>query len=198
MNIFRKQKRENEFWDWFQKNEDRLFHFTKDQDTIFSALSSAMHKVHSDLTFEFGPEIDGKREFVISADGQRNVFPTVESLFTLAPSLPRWTFTKFRPRRHAAGMVHLNGLEIKAQDVEVSMEADGEKVGLNVFMLGYDSEDRRYLNIAFIILDHIIGEFDMETKVGFINVKPFDETSLRTRFSLDFLPIAFDDFAMRK
>jgi hypothetical protein len=59
------------FWKWFVDNEDELFNFERDQDVVFDALSDALHLVSEQLTFEFGPKEDGRREFVISADGNR-------------------------------------------------------------------------------------------------------------------------------
>jgi hypothetical protein len=60
---------ETVFWRWFQANQEKLFDFERDQERIFDLLLAEMHKVDSDLTFEFGPEKNGKREFVISAGG---------------------------------------------------------------------------------------------------------------------------------
>jgi len=101
MPLFKRVSREEEFWNWFQKNEDSIFNFEKDQETIFSNLQSALHKVNQNLTFEFSRVKDNKREFVISADGLKSAFSAVESLFTSAPVLPRWIFIKFRPRRES-------------------------------------------------------------------------------------------------
>src|SRR5258705_9521609 len=87
------------FWKWFIKNERRLFEFDTAQEKIFGELSKELKKVHGDLTFEFGPVQDGKREFVLSAGGIKSAFPSVESLYAKAPPLPRWVWVKYRPRR---------------------------------------------------------------------------------------------------
>src|SRR5258708_6440308 len=86
---------ESDFWAWFQKNEALLFDFEKDQEKVFDSLAAALHKVHPSLTFEFAPRQGGRREFVISADGIKDAFPKVESLYTSAPRIPRWQFIKF-------------------------------------------------------------------------------------------------------
>ena len=193
----KRSSREAEFWGWFEKNEDRLFHFEHDRERIFGRLMTAIHRVHPDLTFEFGPVEGGNREFVISADGHGAAFPAVEAVFAAAPSLPRWKFTKFRPRRPAMGL-KIQGVTVNPEDLEVSVEADGNKVGLTVFMRGFDEAEEEALTYAaFIMLDHAVGEYDMETQVGFVSVKAFDEETPRARFSLQFLPIAFDDFVKR-
>jgi hypothetical protein len=76
---------ESDFWRWFQKNENALFDFERDQERTFDRLAAEMQKVDPSLTFEFGPKDDGRREFVISADGIVEAFPKVESLYAAAP-----------------------------------------------------------------------------------------------------------------
>src|ERR1700722_18171438 len=65
----RAQATPEDFWKWFQSNEDTLFNFEKNREQTFDKLGAEMHKLNPSLTFEFGPIEDGKREFVISADG---------------------------------------------------------------------------------------------------------------------------------
>jgi len=192
-----KKSPEAQFWAWFEKNQDMLFHFERDQERTFDKLNAAMSKVHPDLTFEFGPDQDGKREFVISADGLKDAFPAVESLHASAPSLPRWTFIEFRPRRSAM-TIQMGDVKLEPKDIEVAVEADGDKAGFTVFVKGYDeSQSQQYKHAAFIMLDQAIGEYDMETKVGFIEVKPFEQESEYKRHGLDDLPRMFDEFMKR-
>lgn len=97
--------KEKRFWKWFQKNEDQLFNFERNQEPIFDDLQKRMTAVAQNLTFLFGPiRDDGKREFIISADGRAESFPAVEALHDAAPLLPRWIWIKYRPRlEHDSG-----------------------------------------------------------------------------------------------
>lgn len=191
------QSPESRFWIWFEENQDEIYHFERDQERTFDKLQEALSKVHPDLTFEFGPVEDGKREFVISADGIIEAFPAVEALHSSAPSLPRWTIIKFRPRRPAME-IRLGDLKLEPTDIGVSIEADGSKAGLTVFLKDFDqSRTDQYRQAVFIMLDQAIGEYDMETKVGFIELQPFEINSEFERYSLDELPRRFDDFLKR-
>jgi len=192
-----KKSPEAEFWSWFEKNQEMLFHFERDQKRTFDKLNAAMSKVHPDITFEFGPDENGKREFVISADGLKTAFPAVESFYTAAPSLPRWKFIKFRPRRSPMEL-QIGELKIKPEDIEVAVEPDGDKAGLTVFVRGFDkAREKQFSQAAFIMLDQAIGEYDMEMKVGFITIKTFEETSQYRRHGLAALPAVFDEFLKR-
>jgi len=57
------------FLEWFKTNEANLFSIDKDRERTFARVGTEMHKLSRSLTLEFGPVEEGKREFVISADG---------------------------------------------------------------------------------------------------------------------------------
>lgn len=185
---------EQEFWKWFQKNETSLFNFEKNQDAVFQTLSTQMKKVHESLTFEFGPIKEGKREFVISGDGDKKAFPAVENLHADAPKLDRWVFIKFRPRRTPMD-IEYSGVRVKTDDVFCTVEPDRGKAGITVFIRGYQVEQHKtYAGITFLMLDQALGEYDVETKVGFIQTKPFSAASELEKKPFKEVAKIFDDF----
>ena len=182
---------EQDFWRWFQQHEATLFDFERDQEATFDRLATEMHKVDPDLTFEFGPKDQGRREFVISADGMRRAFPKVESLFAEAPELPRWKIVKFRPRRAPAD-IEYQGVEVSAAKVAVILEARGALVDLTVLMPDCAVATAKACQaIAFLLLDQALGEHDVETKVGRIAVGDPSRGDA-SAVPLRALPMAFD------
>lgn len=185
---------EQDFWQWFQKNEDTLFHFEKDQERVFGRLAAQMKRLHPSLTFEFGPVANGKREFVISADGIKEAFPAVERLHAAAPKFDRWVFIKFRPRRTPMDLEY-EGVKVKADAILCSVRQDKAKVGVTVYIPGYrEAEDKTYAGIAFLFLDQALGEYDVETKVGFIEVKDVAEKTQVEKKPLQELTRLVDEF----
>jgi hypothetical protein len=185
---------ENEFWNWFEKNENRLFTFETDRDRVFDEIAGKMKNVHESVTFEFGPVVDGKREFVISADGIKDAFPAVEKLYESAPKLSRWKFIKFRPRRVPMD-INYGGVKVKKADVFCTVEPDGNKAGVTVYIRGYqDRLKNQYTAIAFLMLDQALGEYDVETKVGFIEVHDFAKPSKLEKKPLADVTQVFDAF----
>lgn len=190
---------ESEFWQWFQKNDAMLFDYERDQEKVFDLLAAAMQKVHPSLTFEFGPKEGGRREFVISADGIREAFPKVESLYASAPRLQHWKFIKFRPRREPLDLVEYGGASVKPKDVTVVLRPQGKQVALTVLIPGYPGSSRdAYVGVAYLLLDQALGEYDVETRVGRIDVAtPGDNPAGAVPLSQ--LPRAFDaHFASRR
>ena len=187
------------FWKWFNANESRLYDFEKDQNRIFQELKSELTKVDQSLTFEFGPKENGVRDFVISADGKRSAFPQVIALAEKAPDLSRWRVIKFRPRRPAFAELQYEGVNRKLDQIKFTLVSDGGKAGITIFIDGYDSARRNaFLGIAFLYLDNCLGEYDVETKVGFVEVKAMTEPSKSEKIPLAEITKTFDRFVAAK
>jgi hypothetical protein len=188
---------ENRFWTWFQANEASLYDFQKNQPRIFDQLSAEMHKIHPALTFEFGPIQEGRREFIISADGLKEAFPKVESLYAAAPQLPRWKFTKFRQRGKPLDIAY-EGISVKADAVAAMAKADGAKAKVTVFLPDYSAAaHQKYQSIAFLFLNRALGEYDVQTRVSEVQVASSAHAPAEA-FSLDAFPKAFDGMWSRQ
>jgi len=155
-----------------------------------------MKKIDPNLTFEFGPKKNGKRDFVISAGGIQSAFPVVIALYNAAPKLDRWNFIKFRPRREFADTsLKLNGAEVAAKDISFALAPEGSKVGITLYMKGYTATpDQTYEQIAYLMLDTALGEYDVETKVGAIAVKDATTDDQVKKSPLKDLPSAVDAY----
>ena len=185
---------QQDFWAWFTKDEAALFDFEKDQDHVFKDLAEQMQKVDPNLTFEFGPKKDGKREFVISAGGIKASFPAVVSLYNSAPKLDRWTFIKFRPRRPIGDTdVEFQGVKVAPKDISFILLPDGDKADLLIFIAGMtDAQKETYEQIAYLTLDQAVGEYDVETKIGGIEIHPADVRTKSDKRPIAELPGALD------
>lgn len=185
---------EDVFWKWFVVNESRLFEFEKDQEGIFDELGKEMKLVNSDLTFELGPVQNGKREFVISAGGIRSAFPAVETLYNRAPALQRWVWIKYRPRRLPINDLEFGGRKVKADDVRYLLANDGDKVGIVLFFDGYNAEEKNtFGQIGYLFLDEALGEYAVETRVGFIEFQSRESLHFSRSSPLNELPTQFDE-----
>ncbi|PTT92027.1 hypothetical protein DBR42_02790 [Pelomonas sp. HMWF004] len=182
---------EADFWRWFKQNEVMLFDFEQDQERIFDKLGAQLQRVNpGGLAFEFGPKQNGRREFVISGDGLRKNIPAVEHLAAAAPDLPRWKIVKFRPRREPFDIGY-HGIMVKASTVSAWLHPNGDRVDVTFLMPGYTAEKHQpYLGIAFLVLDQALGEYDVMTRVGVVDVQAPNVSQPAVK--LEQLPMAFD------
>lgn len=189
------ESKEAIFWHWFQANESRLFDVEKDREKIFDELGMQLHRIRPELTFEFGPQHDGKREFVLSADGIKDAFPAVIALADAAPSLSRWKITKFRPRRGFQSPVTINGFRLTPDQVRYTIAPDGDKAGLTLFIDGYAPDEReKFASAIYLMLDQTLGEYDVETKVGFVELEPASTPSRLAKQPFSSLAESFDQW----
>lgn len=186
-------KKEDAFWQWFKANEERIFTFELDREAIFDEIEEQLRQIDLNLTFEFGSLKDGKREFVISAGGIRSAFPAVESLHAKAPPLEKWIVIKFRQRRLPLYNVEFGGKNVKTKDVQYLTRKDGEKVGIVLFMRNYNEEEEMtYMQIGYLFLDQALGEYAVETQVGFIEFQSQDSASFQQSLPLETMSARFD------
>lgn len=184
-----------EFWAWFRSNEERLYHFESDQDQILGELGERLERVHGDLCFEFSPvRDDGTREFVVSAGGIAESFPVVEAMVSAAPELPRWRWVRLRPRRPSfGGEISIAGDRLNTDQVRFKLYRDGEKVGIALFIDGLTEARREALSqAAWILLDAALGEFTIETQVGFVDLLDAEHRHAAGACPVEELPAAFD------
>jgi hypothetical protein len=186
--------REKTFWRWFAEHANELFYFERNQATLFEQLMVRLGKIHTDVTFEIGPEFKGRREFVISAGGIKRAFPSVSSLAAAAPEMPNWTVTAFRPRRSVESVVDFNGVSVDPKDVAYSLFLhDKSEIGLYLFSPGYIDGNEVLGEIGYLLLDEALGEYDVEMKLGLIKFFRPEEETPGPRFPLCDLAAHFDE-----
>ncbi len=187
---------QGQFWNWFIHHESELFNFDPEQiverERIFDEIASEIQKIDPDLSFEFGPNGTPKREFVISASGRHRAFPAVVSLADAAPPLDRWQVIAFRPRRTPINVVEYGGKRVDPMDVQFSLRDNGKMAGVYLFIPGFRENDTESKIIGYIMLDEALGEYDVETRLGHIEMFSPQTATDGDRYPLRDLPKLFD------
>lgn len=172
------KSKESKFWEWFIKNEDFLSNWKKDQTNVFNSLYGQLQKVKKGLTFVFGPVHDGKQEFIISADGFPPLIPFVQNLMKNAPKLENWKIIAFRPVMPKLDSIIINETEIDPKKLRfIFNESNEDRINLTFFIEGDKNRHQEYQNATFIFLDHLIGEYNVMTKIGGIQWSLGDKKS---------------------
>jgi hypothetical protein len=174
--LFRNGNKHKEFWDWFTKHSDDFFHLNEENyDFLFTKLNKQLSKVNRDLTYEFSAElIDGNREFIISADGIYSAFPDVIQLVETAPEINDFKIIAFRQRGNDFN-IQYNEVELDPANVFFSYLVQDHHIDIILYIKGYDPNNQDWEGAAFILLDTLIGEYDVVTKIGEIDFRPFQE-----------------------
>ena len=176
-NLFKKKITEKEFWSWFEKNSEDYFQLDENNyDLLFNKLGLQLSKYHKDLTFEFSIEMNqGKREFIISAEGMVSAFPAVIKLVEEAPSLEKFNVVAFRQRQNSEQEIYFEDIVLNTEDIFFTYREDKQMDCLDIviYIKGYSEENDQFIAATFIMLDSLIGEYDVGVKLGEINFEPY-------------------------
>ncbi len=171
------------FWRWFEENADELRAET-DGDLVVDTIGAELSKVHEGLIGELAR--DGTHHaLVLSANGNRALFPFVERLFARRPEIADWEIIAFRPPATEGdlGVIDMDGQQLDTKLIRFisSPDASGGKIELDVYVPGYTEEDETIGAMGFIALDHTVGEYAMETRIGGIAWYPLEDAPERAR-----------------
>lgn len=174
--MFFKKDKKKEFWKWFVKNKSKfeVFITTKSRTdfSLYHELSRKIKKVNEEIIPELTME-EEKYVLIISCGGISAGIKSVQELAASAPEINNWIVKKFR---QPTDKITLNyeGLELEMSDLQVDydLDMDREKVNIVYKIKGYEESDKRYTSLGFLYLDHILGEFNVMTRVGYIDFEP--------------------------
>jgi hypothetical protein len=168
------------FWQWFRAHSAELRKVTDGRESICSKLEAQMQAVHHGLTFAFGRKVDGDREFIVSADGARPIFPVVQKLVTSAPGIPGWKIIAFRPAGGWGLKFKMDGLIMAADDIWYAAQMNGEVIDLALYVdySAVKADAKSVAQGACILLDHGLGEYIVGTRIGRIDFQPLPDDPL--------------------
>jgi hypothetical protein len=173
--------REAAFWTWFAKEEVRLANEARAKDPrgAMMEISGHLEAIDPGAVGELAiqPDEMHPHTLVVSANGDTKAFPVVKKIVAAAPPLTKWKVVAFRQRREVGQSLQLDGFEAKQADF-FFREAGraGGKVNVEVLVKGMNDGNQKIVQqAAFLMLDHLVGEYDVETKLAGISVKPLPE-----------------------
>jgi len=171
--------KEEQFWNWFSANQEALYHATHESVDLYSTLDEQLNKVHSGLTFEFSynPK-NAVKEFYISADGMKEHFPAVIDLVKIAPKFPNWTIRAFRQRISNEGIIiSIGPIDLSYDDLFFQYSPDHSKISLKIYARNFQNNNG-FVGAIFILLDALLGEYDVATQISTIEWEELDEDNI--------------------
>lgn len=151
------------FWRWFTENCSRFRTMqTSSREELLDEIMDNLHQIDEGLFFEVSEPQDGICDFVITAEGRKELFALVDQVVAAAPSLQGWTFTALRPPMGFSfaidyGNVHLDPDELWF--LPLSAGNDEEHLGVQIGIPKLKKRDEEEaLSASYILLDTGLGE----------------------------------------
>jgi len=159
------------FWAWFSEHAAEL-RGTTDLRAVMERISTELERSYPGVFAEIG--VDGDQHvLVISADGDKKRFAGVQEVYAARPALAGWKIVAFR-QRDPSFSIEMEG---KSVDPKIAKFIGRPGVGtldIQVYLPAYQRDDVVMRKLGFIVLDHVLGEYDMETKIGGIEFAALD------------------------
>jgi hypothetical protein len=186
--------KEKQFWEWFIVNKTGLYDQKDHQEKLFDELTEQLHMVDPNLMFEISAiDSDGIREFTVSADGIKQYFPIVKSLVSKAPHIDKWKISAFRQRIPGDDITIKYDDRVKASydNIYFRYAHDSGKIALELNVKNL-IDSPNFKNAVYILLDGLIGEYDMETQISSIDFVLLDTNKITDLSPLVALRIIVD------
>ena len=168
------------------------------RDTM-EAINAILQPLYPDLAAELQENSDssnGKYDLIITAHGAVEHFQDVMALVQAAPRLELFSSViSFRARTDMGGFsMSMEDFSLGPADVLVGHYADAGRVGLQLWFAKTIPQDfvDHARHMCFILLDHIIGEYDFAIKIG--PVEFMSEPAAQSTVALAEFPAVLDAF----
>jgi hypothetical protein len=162
----------DKFWPYFSAHADQLR--AEPLEAAMDQLQRAAEVAHHGVIIEMA-SLHDERTLVLSADGDRAAFPEVQALYAARPTVPHWTIVAFRQRDPARPIQPItSGSGATFDPNPIRFVPDPTKAGkldVALFVPNYTEHDAA---MVYIALDHLIGEYDVEAKLGAISITTAD------------------------
>lgn len=143
-----------------------------------------------------GP-VDGQARLVFTAHGSAERFADVQALTAQAPAQLPWRVEAFRQRMPGGFGMRMDGFDLATHELLVRVGQIDGRIALALSFskpVPMDLQDHAR-HMAFILLDHMLGEYDFSVKVGVVE---FDTDGLSDDAGFeDWEPASLDDSVSR-
>jgi hypothetical protein len=137
------------------------------------------------------------RELIISAHGVREYFPDLLLLASKAPGLRYYKVTAFRMRTDEPSFgMRMDDFELSTDEIHVGYYSDRGLIGIELKFtksVPMDMIDHSQ-NMAMIMVDHVLGEFDFAVRVGAVNFVDEFTSDVANSVGLPLLASKFDSY----
>lgn len=181
MNFFSKlfpKRREHpeQFWQWLTANLSNVLNH--DRPEFYVQAAQRCEATFGEVKLEIGAGTPP--QVVLSADGVSENIPLVIAAAKTAPKTDAFQVVTFRQPSSDAFTLDVGGTQISSDTVLASVEGQHDGfIDLTIYIpLPADAAREDFLAIGYLILDHVLGEYVVMTKLGglefehYSNAKP--------------------------
>ena len=183
--FFKKKKPEITFkgnvedcWHWFSTNAIRMKKTIDDGNCgdLLDETSTAVHKMIPHIGWCYGlGEGEGRHALTLSPEGDREHQLLAEYWLSRKPDIPDWDFY---PAKQGSDLqegysINTGGFDFSVNEIWLSPEVDTENAKVDITIWHHhfhEIEEKAAYRVTFILLDELLGEYDVQNYVGAIDL----------------------------
>lgn len=200
----RKAEKIDEFWSWFKNNHEEFYNLDhlkmNELEKSFQKLDNHLKPLNESLTYEISPVLEnGKREFVLSADGVRDAFSDLLYLFKRSPNLDNWEFIPFKQGFDGDPQLEFNnGYKLSWDKVMFESRETNEGLSIDFYIEDYNEKDKNFGIGLVILLDSYLGEYDAVMQIRYVNVHKLNRREAKNFKEFKELKIVVEEYKKKK
>lgn len=171
-------KRNNisEFWRSFELNAAKLAQARSADTPVYDELLDELHEIDDGLFLEFATS-PGECELIITAEGNKSLFPLAEEIVAAAPAVKNWRIFALKPKLGFPEFVQWEGYQCAVEDVVFDpLDGQSGELGLRLLVPGLVDEDADSAHSALLrAIDHGLGEREFAQAVAYTEVAALEE-----------------------
>jgi hypothetical protein len=169
----------SEFWSWFASHETSLRAMAGSDDPLWDTALARLRAVHASLAFELSDPVEGVREFVVTAQGNAELFPLVDAMIAAASPRVGWEFVALKPAMGFDFITTYEGVKLDPREMwfmPLTSSSRPADLGVRIAVPGYTPALRSMLeNALMMIVDTGIGERSAAMDIQHVDIEAVPE-----------------------
>lgn len=184
------------FWQDIQQSEQQWVSMT--QQEIMQAVNKQLQTDHLDIVAEVAASTKKTYCLIFTAQGDVESFEIILEIVKQAPELQYFEIEAFRQRQKTMGTFSMQhegkDFQLSPEDILIEYHESYRKIALEISFKKVIPEElmEHVQTMTFIILDHILGEYDFAVKVGAVEF--VERPRINDSIPLDQFTEVFDHF----
>ena len=137
-------------------------------------MTTALQVVDEEIMWEFGAEISGDYQLIITPESERQLRPLVNSIIEQAPQIASWRFYAYRQPQNFSDTedIVLDRTGIKISDMKAIVQAgDGNLVDVLFVSSNFKpAKEETFTHAAFLTTEYSLGEEILDNWIGAVQV----------------------------
>lgn len=189
----KKEKLYEFFWEYFSEVQNKLLNLEElpknEVEKIFRNIQMRLMVIDRNLGFEISGKKDYRRDFIITANGLVDLFPTVRELIEKAPHFMVWSIFAFKQKIPYDFSIKIGSIDVNSHDIFFNITENVENknlLDLEIYLKNNEKiPENRRREVIYQLLDGILGEEDVETFIGVIKETNDEKVAKSNRLVLE-------------